>query len=89
MQGRAELVINFRELFPDKPQSAVRLFPELVITRPGAEISIDLSEDGVVLIGKLEFRQLAHMAEGTAIGRGRLVFPFPDGAPVYVVRELV
>lgn len=84
----AELVIRFRELFPDKPRSAIQLFPVLNVPRDTGEISVELSgDDGIVLMTKPEFRALAHMAEDVPIGRGRLVFPFATGAPVYVVPE--
>lgn len=84
---RAELVIQFRELYPDKPEASVRLYPALEIIRQAGAVSIDLCEDGAVLLGKQEFRKLAHIADDASIGSGRLVLPFAEGAPVYLVRE--
>ena len=69
------LVVEFREHSAPGLSGSVQLFPAVM---DGDRVIVDLCEDGVVILGKREFRELARMAPDSPIGRGKLVWLLGD-----------
>ena len=68
-------MVEFRENSPPGLPGSVQLFPALM---DGDRVIVDLCEDGVVVMGKRPFRELARMAPDSPIGKGKLVWLVGD-----------
>lgn len=67
-----ELCIIFKEFSPPGLPGSVQLFAALL--EDPTDLSLDLCEDGVVVMDKPSFRKLAGIAVGAPIGTGHLLW---------------
>lgn len=85
---RAELVLYFDggHFGSGIPEGDVVICAVLEYSRVGP-VPIELTDvNHKMKLSAAEFRSLAQLYD-VPIGRGRLVIPWPDGGPAYVVRD--